>query len=140
MCSFCFILFYFFFFFFFFNKDHVLSVSPLKTNGIPLWTMSIPTVVTVLDCINLSMCMRENRNLNWHQHYTLLPWFFSSIPSDTAHTCVSFPTDMFSQTRINFTAFYWFYHLKKNTLCVAFLSWSLLSTPVNSVLCFLFLR
>lgn len=39
------------------NKDHMLSVSPLKTNGTSLWTVSIPTAV-VSDCINLSTCMR----------------------------------------------------------------------------------
>lgn len=51
-------------FVFLLNRDHILSDSPLKTNGSPLWTMSIPTVVTLLDCINLSTCMRLNRNVN----------------------------------------------------------------------------
>ncbi|OWK63763.1 Calponin y domain-containing protein 2 [Lonchura striata] len=41
-----------------FNKAHVLSFSPLNTSGSSWWTMSVLTVVTVLDCITLSTCMR----------------------------------------------------------------------------------
>lgn len=46
------------------NKAHVLSFNPLNTNGSSWWTMNVLTVLTVLDCINLSTCVSLNRNLN----------------------------------------------------------------------------
>lgn len=47
-----------------FNKVHVLSFSPLNINGSSWWAMSVLTVVNVLDCINLSTCVRLSRDLS----------------------------------------------------------------------------
>lgn len=47
----------------FLNKNHMLRVYPLKSSGSPVWTIIFPNVLTILDCINLSTCMKLNRNL-----------------------------------------------------------------------------